>query len=715
MMGMLDWVIVAGLMFSLLAATIYSRRFTRSVADFLAANRCAGRYLLTICAGMSALCATTIIAAFEGIFVGGLTNSWWNLGQGLIVSVLMISGWIVYRFRQTRALTLAQFLEIRYSRRFRIFTGAICWLSGMVNFGIFPAICARFMMSICLVPPDAAVAGIPVYVFFLLALIIIPALLTVFGGQITVILTDYIQGVFCSLMMITVTIAAICVIGIPALDKTLLESVSRQNRQVIEQSAEKICSGATVENIVIEKSNPKAAVLKDALRYAVKGGAQTPADIASSAVTYYQNNDSLIHPMKIKGKADLNIWFYLMSFWMVFYGGRIWQGSQGFNASALTPHEARMGNVMAPFRLLPQAAFCIVLPICALAYFNSDTFLNGSAAIKSYLTQLGNPNLQRQMATPLAMMEFLPIGLRGCFVALMLAALISTFDAYMHSWGSIFIQDVVMPFRKTPLTQEKHLKMLRLSIGFVCLFIFVFSLVMRQTEYIVMFWNITGAIFTGGAGAVVIGGLYWKRGTTGAAWSAMITGSTLAVSGILLRQVHSAHPFSNPVLEFIASKNGMVLAFWAGVIAMTVYFVISLLKRGEPFNMDKMLHRGAYTVKADDHTVAEQPVKGFRALMGVTKEFTRSDRIIYVISVSWTLFFAGVFLIGTIWNSLVKAPDTAWLAYWKYYVGLFLCVGTVTTLWFSIGGFVDVIRMFKRLKVIQRNEADDGTVFKAES
>ena len=710
-MNFFDWLIVGGLLLVFFIAAIFSQKYTRSVADFLAANRCAGRYLITVCGGMAILCAITIIAAFEGVFTGGLTNSWWNMGQGLIVSILMVSGWIIYRFRQTRALTLAQFLEIRYSRRFRIFAGAVCWLAGIINFGIFPSVCARFFMSAFLIPPDAVVAGIPVYALILAVLIAVPATLVLFGGQITVMATDFIQGVFCNVTMIALVVVSLLVIGVPAIDKTLLDGVSRQNRQLLEQSANQISSDVDAKNVVIDTANPKSAVLTEALQYAAEQGLHEPEDVTAAAVTYYQNNDSMIHPMKIKGKKDLNFWFYLMSFWLIFYGGRIWQGSQGFNASALTPHEARMGNVLAPLRGMPQTIFCIVMPVCALAYFNSDAFLHGAHNVKAYLTLLGNPNLQRQMSTPLAMMEFLPTGLRGAFVALMMGSVISTFDSYMHSWGSIFVQDVVMPLRKTPLSQEMHFRWLKLSIIFVCVFIFVFSLLFRQTEYIVMFWNITGAIFTGGAGAVVIGGLYWKRGTTSAAWAAMITGSTLSVGSIALRQIHAAHPFTNSVVEFVASKNGLILAFWSGIIAMVVYALVSLLKNEEPFNMDKMLHRGEYAINDDKNVTSEQaPVKGFRALIGMNKDFSRSDRIIYIFSVSWTLMLAGIFLIGTIYSMMVKVPDVAWLTFWKIYVGVFLVMGTGISIWFSIGGARDLIRMFKRLANLQRNEADDGMV-----
>ena len=711
-MGMFDWLIVGGLLLVLVGVAVFSQRYVRSVADFLAANRCAGRYLITVCSGMAALCATTIIASFEGVYIGGLTNTWWNLGYGLIVSIMLISGWIIYRFRQTRALTLAQFLEIRYSRKFRIFAGIICWIAGIVNFGIFPAVCARFFMSAFQIPPDAMLYGVSVYALFLIILIAIPAVFALFGGQVTVMVTDFVQGIFCNLMMIVLVVASLLIIGFQSVDKTLLTGISRENQSLVMAKAEQIRAGTPVDEIGIDKKNPKAAVLTDALRFSVAQGGGTPEEITAAAAEYYRENDSMIHPMKIKKKQDLNIWFYLMSFWLVFYGGRIWQGSQGYNAAALTPHEARMGNVLSPLRIMIQTAFCVVLPICALAFFNSDAV---PAPVSDYLAKLNNPHLQRQMSTPMAMMAFLPAGLKGCFIALMLAALISTYDSYLHSWGSIFIQDVFMPFYKKPLQQKSHLFLLRLSILFVGVFIFVFSLFFRQTEYIVMFWNITGAIFTGGAGAAVIGGLYWKRGTTGAAWLAMITGSALSVGSIILRQIHAAHPFTNPVLEFISSKNGMILAFWSGLIAFAVYIAVSLLNRKNPFNMDKMLHRGAYAVKEDEHIASALPVRGFKALIGVTDEFTKTDKIIYYCCTGWMLFQTVVFLIGTVYMTVAPVSDRAWLIYWKIHIGIFLTVGFIVTIWFTIGGSMDVVRMYKRLATIQRNEADDGTVTEKES
>src|SRR5690606_18353340 len=107
-------------------------------------------------------------------------------------------------------------------------------------------------------------------------------------------------------------------------------------------------------------------------------------------------------------------------------------------------------------------------------------------------------------------------------------------------WGSILVQDVVLPFRRRPLTPRRHLRLLRLSIACVAAFSFGFSLLISQTQYVAMFLTLTGAIFMAGAGAAIIGGLYWPRGTTAGAWAAMITGAAVAAAGTIIKQVDAA-------------------------------------------------------------------------------------------------------------------------------------------------------------------------------
>ena len=149
--------------------------------------------------------------------------------------------------------------------------------------------------------------------------------------------------------------------------------------------------------------------------------------------------------------------------------------------------------------------------------------------------------LQTQMTVPMVLRQILPVGLTGLFFAMMMFLMISTDTTYLHSWGSIFIQDVILPFRKKALSPQAHLNLLRISIVGVAVFAWVFSFYFGQVTYILMFFSLTGAIYAGGAGSAIIGGLYWKKGTAAAAWLAMIVGGGVATAGFLIMKFWASH------------------------------------------------------------------------------------------------------------------------------------------------------------------------------
>ena len=219
---------------------------------------------------------------------------------------------------------------------------------------------------------------------------------------------------------------------------------------------------------------------------------------------------------------------------------------------------------------------------------NHPDYQSVAESVNSSLAGLSTDTLRSQMRAPFVLSEVLPVGLLGAFAALMLAAFISTHDTYLHSWGSIFIQDVIMPFRDKPFDKDTHIKVLRYSIFGGAVFIFLFSLLFSQSQKIALYFAVTAAIFSGGCGAVIIGGLYWDRGTTAAAWTAMIVGAVIGVGGTLVKQISSewlADPASYQMIKstllFLQSINGQ--EYWGiGMAASSLsYVTVSLAGTGK--------------------------------------------------------------------------------------------------------------------------------------
>jgi len=634
-----DWSIILVLFILMLGMVFLSKNLMRSVSDFLATGRTGGRYIISMFHGTAALGAITVVGALEQNFNAGFNSRWWEMPTAVILVTISVTGWVVYRFRQTRALTMAQFFEMRYSRSFRIFAGMLAFLSGIVNMIIFPAVSAKFFIYFCGIPEIGFLGPYSItYILTAAVMVLVPLYFIFTGGHIAVMFTDFIQGVFVNIVFVAIVIL-------------LLVKVSW-------------------------------------------------ADIGE-AVKAAPAGKSLINPFDAGEVQDFNPWFFFIGMFGLIYTKLSWQGNSSFNIAAKSAHEAKMADVLTNWRLVPQwGLFLMIVPIIAYTIFHHDNYKVIADNINNMLAGFA-PADQSQLRVPMVLNYLLPVGLKGAFAAIMLAAAITCHNTYMHSWGSILIQDVVMPIRKKPFAPKEHLKYLKLSILGVGITIFILSIVFQQTEKVFLFLNISGAIFVGGSGAAIVGGLYWRKGTTPAAWAAMITGALTAGLNILFKQFIPDYPI-----------NGQWGWFMAMVLASVVYFLVSLLTPRKAFNLDKLLHRGEYAVKDDSISASNEVVKGWKVL-APTKEFTRGDKAIYWITTGWTTAWVVIFVIGTLFYFFVKPyTNDQWMAFWQIYTYLFLAASIIVTIWFTIGGFKNLFEMIHALKHNIRDHKDDGFVGK---
>lgn len=642
-MHWIDWLIVAVSLLLVVAMGAYARSFVKGVADFMSGGRAAGRYLLTVARGEMFAGAVMFVATFEMVTKSGFvtTTAWWQALYLPIALIIGISGFVVYRYRETRALTLSQFFEIRYSRRFRVFAGALGFVAGILNFGIIPAVGARFFVYFLDLPPELTLGRFMVPTFYVMMAVFlgVTLLVCVTGGFITMMTTDCVEGILSQLFYLVIIAALIATFSWSQIEQAL--------------------------------------------------GSRPPGH-------------SLLNPFDAGEISDFNLWYILMSMFVWAYGTMAWQNSSGYYSAALNAHESRMGIVLGRWRDIGRLVTVTLLAVCAATFLAHPDFASAATPARAAIDGIADKQVQTQMFVPVALAHMLPIGIKGLLCAILLMGIFAGDSNHLHSWGGIFVQDVVMPFRQRPLTPGQHIRWLRWSMAGVAVFAFGFGALFRQTEYIIMWWQVTTAVFVGGAGAAIIGGLYWRKGTTAGAWVAMLLGSGLSVGGIIARQEWGeAFPL-----------NGLQIGFFASAIAIAAYVVVSLLTCRKDFNLERMLHRGVYA-RADDAAAPMQAEKLsiWAKAIGFDGSFTRADKWAAGGVFGWSAFFAVLVLVGTAWNLVSPWSDAAWSNYWRITaIGAPIVVAVVTGIWFTWGATRDLRDFFRRLRAARINPFDNGRV-----
>ena len=352
-------------------------------------------------------------------------------------------------------------------------------------------------------------------------------------------------------------------------------------------------------------------------------------------------------------------------------------------------------------------------------------------------------SLYQQMMMPTVVAKIFPVGMLGLFCLLMVMLLISTDDSRIFNASSTLMQDVILPMFKGHLPQAKHLLYLRLMTIGVAVFFLIVSLFFAQLDYINMFTTIMCSLWLGGAGPIMVFGLYSRFGNLTGAWCAIIFGSGTSLAGLILQRTWAltVYPFLekmgwveglnnflvtvsspfNPWIEWSMDPvkfpiNSFEIYFISMVLSVGGYVIGSYLTY-KPYDLDKLLHRGKY---AD----GPEPVKEkwtlrniFSKIIGITPEYTRGDRIIaYSVFFYSVVYSVGIIFFGiVIWNAIWPWPHSWWTV--KFFITTLLIpgiVGVISTIWFMIGGSIDAIHLFRDLKKRVEDPNDNGQILNDE-
>jgi SSS family solute:Na+ symporter len=622
---LVDWLIFVGLFLGLNLVAFFCRKLVKGVADFLVAGRNVGRYLGLECDSLMGLGAITILAMWQMVYKSGFVGQLWYLLTPLAAAVVALTGWGIYRFRLTRAMTLGQFVEMRYNRSTRILFGLLAYFAGVLNMGIFPITGAGFFVYYCGLPEYLHFTGLQIPTTLLLMIIMgASAVVICFcGGQVTLVITNFIQAVFINVMLVVMMIS-------------IYRMFTWEQFATAFQSA--------------------------------------------------PNAEALLQPFRGQGAEGFDKRFFLIGvFWMIYWVVS-WQPNTMVTSSARDAHEAKMMRVMVEIKKLIYMGLGIgMLPLAAFVLMHHPDFSAQAERVNQTLGTVTNQWFKSQMLTPAALTHILPSGWFGAFAVVVLFAFISTHTSYLLAWGSILIQDVVIPLKGNRLQPKQHLLLIKLSVLIVAVFTTIFSASFKQVDDLYNFMDITGSLYLSSSGVVLLAGLYWSRGTVPAAWAAMITGGALCLAGFITR---SFYP------QFL---QGRIMAFYVTLISIAVYVALSYLTKPAGVDLNQILNRSK-----------DRPAK--RRWLQWDPEVPRTDRILIPCIYAAIALFAAGFAAAWIYNSLVEIPTEKWLKFWHVYIYTFFCCGTAFLIWVLIGGCRDLLRLFASLRTEVVDETDDGSV-----
>jgi hypothetical protein len=203
-------------------------------------------------------------------------------------------------------------------------------------------------------------------------------------------------------------------------------------------------------------------------------------------------------------------------------------------------------------------------------------------------------------------------------------------------------------------------------------------------------------------------------------------GSVLAFIGIFFLGNKVYYPtlagFLNSTLGLslgpVFPYNYQVTIFAVALLTILTYVVVSLLTCQAPYDLDKLLYRGAY---ADEKsTLAHKQAVGWKQKLSIANllrfdaNFTTSDRWITSAIFLWSMLLLIVNAVISIWNVAFQRWSIHW---WDRYslvvsIGVPFIIALGSLFWFGIGGVLDTKAFFKALREMKRDDDDDGSAKK---
>ncbi len=189
-----DWMIAFVFLAIFLAMAVYLNAQCRSVSDYLVSGRKV-RMWLGMGAGLAGEIGLVSIAAMcEQGYLRGYSFVLLAILSMLVLTPLFgYFGFGIERFRATRAMSVPQYIEMRYSRRLRILTGIFNSAAGVFQMCVFPIVGAGFLRVLIDAPEFIRIWGADIQTAWIImgVLLSLNVTFTYLGGYLTLIVTNF--------------------------------------------------------------------------------------------------------------------------------------------------------------------------------------------------------------------------------------------------------------------------------------------------------------------------------------------------------------------------------------------------------------------------------------------------------------------------------------------------------------------------------------------
>ena len=522
--GTIDWIIVAVYLAGAGLAGVLVNRYIHNVSDYMVGGRGSGAALnAATFIGTGLGLVTIMYASMDGFNMG---FSFMILGVIAVAVGLTLgsTGFVIRRLREWRLTTIPEYFQRRYSRRVRVTAGIICAFAGIVNMGLFPKMGATF-----------------------------------------------------------ITYAT----GLGRTEKAVVAPADPGAAQDEAETPAPADHKAALSKQQLTVNIITSLLILLVLLYTVVGG------MVSVIVTDY------IQFVILSIGLGLGLYFCLTRpdlGWDKMVGAlQEHRGAKAFNpfhsdsytwvwvawmavhfaAAALcwAPEATRALTAKDPKTtqrtfLLGAPGQFVRLAIPALLAIGAYCFISQHAEMTAHFFPqgLGGKSAHADQAMPLLLGKIVPSGLLGLLVAGLMAAFMSTHDSYFLCWSSIITRDVIAPLRGRPLSDRQQIRITRIAILCIGVFLLVWGVWFELPESVWTYMAVTGSVWLCGSVVVLVGGICWRRASSAGALAALL-GGLLSVAFIFDEVTKQVTEVVRPLLPQVVTNKFALL----GVVGLVNY------------------------------------------------------------------------------------------------------------------------------------------------